>query len=172
MLCMLEVRVLGGGRDDRNRQPKESSTVETTNRPPEPSRAESWHGNPDLGLAPSWVLRQAATPAIGHRQDGRFRGGALLHVGSQELYDHELPSNCPQNASRDGKKSWRNSTSTRRLKSLSFPELSRKYKLLHNLQKRARLNPTLSVQQMPAVKRWALARLMDYFCERVGFAPT
>ncbi len=56
----------------------------------------------------------------------------------------ELPSGCPQNASRDSKKPCRNSKSTRCLKSLSLPDLSCKYRPLQSLQKPGRLNSPLS----------------------------
>jgi len=56
----------------------------------------------------------------------------------------ELPSDCPQNPSRDGKKSCRNSKSTRLLNCLSVQELRRNPRALQSLQKPARLNPSLS----------------------------
>jgi hypothetical protein len=58
----------------------------------------------------------------------------------------KLPSNCPQNASRDGKKSWRNRISTRRAKSLSLQRLDDKTSCWQSLRKRGRTNPSLSVE--------------------------
>ena len=52
--------------------------------------------------------------------------------------------NCPQNASRDGKKSCKNSKSTRHFKFLSLFELSCKLSLLRILQREGKSNPALS----------------------------
>ena len=57
----------------------------------------------------------------------------------------ELPSNCPQNTSRDSKKSYRNSKSTRDFKSLLSFELSCKISLLSILQREGKSNPALSI---------------------------
>jgi hypothetical protein len=69
-----------------------------------------------------------------------------------------MPSSCPQNASRDGKKSWRNSTPTRRAKSLSEPWLSRKHSAWHNLQKRDQGLAPLATYLRPFRARKSLAR--------------
>jgi len=55
-----------------------------------------------------------------------------------------LSSICPQNAYRDGIKSCRNSTSTRRRTSLSLQDFSRRHSAVNNLQMAGRSSPTLS----------------------------
>lgn len=57
------------------------------------------------------------------------------------MHSRQLPSNCPQYASRHGKKPWRNRTSARRAKSLSFLRLGDKLRFRQRLRKRPRSNP-------------------------------
>ncbi len=57
----------------------------------------------------------------------------------------KLPSNCPQNASQDSKKSCKNSKSTREFKSLLSFELICEIRLLRALQREGKSNPALSV---------------------------
>jgi len=57
----------------------------------------------------------------------------------------KLPSDFPQNASRDGKKTWRNRISPRRAKSLSLRKFDDKVSIRKRLANRARSNPSLSV---------------------------
>ena len=69
-------------------------------------------------------------------------GGNLLGIAIGATV---LPSNCPQDRSRDSKKPWEYSKSTRDAKSLSGEDLNCKLSLCTILQKEGRLNPALSV---------------------------
>ena len=66
-----------------------------------------------------------------------------LHTA--RYFGGKLPSSCPQNASRDSKKSCKNSKSMREFKSLLSFELSCKIRFLSTLQREGKSNPALSV---------------------------
>ena len=96
--------------------------------------------------------------SLGHRS-----GVPQRHAEPAPYSDNsigELSSNCPQSASRNGIKSCRNSTSTRRRNSLSFPDLSRKLSAVNNLQKAGRSNPALSASTYLALGKLCLPRAL------------
>ncbi len=79
---------------------------------------------------------------------GHYKRKLHTKAGEVELKMPKLPSNCPQNGSRDSKKPWENSKSTRTSKLLSSRELTCKHKFCSILQKEGRSNPALSVRKL------------------------
>lgn len=110
---------------------------------------------------PIWTSEQCNKPMTGHNSKSLKEpdGSKAVLIGTvanspdpqpedahtaSNLAATTLPSKCPQITSQDGKKPCRNSTSTRRRKSLSSLDLSPKPSCWKSLQIRARSNPPLS----------------------------